>query len=282
MVSHSCKTNPKNIMQLNDKTIIVTGASKGLGVAIAETCAREGAAVALAARSEAKLAELRDRITGSGGRAIAVRCDVSCMADLRRLVEKTVAAYGAIHGLVNNAGVNFVKPFLTVTEEEWEHVIDVDLKGSFFLSQLCARQMIAQNTGGSIVQIASVHTHASVAGASPYDAAKHGMVGFSKAAAIELAKHRVRVNVLSPGLCRTEIWNALVAAAPSEAECTRYWNSNIPAERLVEPEEIAQACAFLLGDRSSCITGANLMADLGMTSQLVSGEPYKSKEIVGA
>lgn len=268
-------------MELKDKVVIVTGASKGLGVAIAERCAIEGAAVSLAARSERNLVELAKRIAVAGGRAIAVPCDISNPGGRERLVEETVAAFGAIHGLVNNAGVNFVKPFLAVTESEWDHVIGVDLKGAFFLTQLCARRMIAQRSGGSIVQIASVHTSASVAGASPYDAAKHGMVGFSKAAAIELARDGVRINVLSPGLCRTEIWNALVAAAPSEAECLRYWKSNIPAERLVEPHEIAQACAFLLSDRSSCFTGANLMADLGMTSQLVSREPYSSKDIIG-
>lgn len=268
-------------MQLSGKVVLVTGASKGLGVAIAERCAREGAAVVLAARSEARLAAVRERIEKSGGRAIAVPCDVSNVAELGRLVGATVRAFGAIHGLVNNAGVNFVKPFLSVTEEEWDHVIGVDLRGAFFLSQLCARQMIAQGTGGSIVQIASVHTLASVAGASPYDAAKHGMVGFSKAAAIELAKDRVRINVLSPGLCRTEIWNALVAAAPTESECARYWHSNIPAERLIEPDEIARACVFFLGDQSACVTGANLVADLGLTSQLVSKEPYKSRDIVG-
>lgn len=267
--------------QLKDKVVIVTGASKGLGVAIAEVCAREGARVVLAARSEDRMADVLRRIERSGGRAHAVRCDVARMGDLERLLAETIETFGSIHGLVNNAGVNFVKPFLDVTEEEWDHVVGVDLKGSFFLSQLCARQMIAQKTGGSIVQIASVHTYASVAGASPYDAAKHGMVGFSKAAAIELARDRVRVNVLSPGLCRTEIWKALIAAAPSEAECAAYWNSNIPAARLIEPDEIAEACVFLLSDRSSCITGANLMADLGVTSQLVSREPYRSREIVG-
>lgn len=268
-------------MELKDKVVIVTGASKGLGVAIAEICAREGASVVLAARSEERLAEVQRRIESAGARALAVRCDVARFPDLERLVAETVRAFGAIHGLVNNAGVNFVKPFLNVTEEEWDHVINIDLKGSFFLSQLCARQMIAQKTGGSIVQIASVHTFASVAGASPYDAAKHGMVGFSKAAAIELAKQRVRVNVLSPGLCNTEIWKGLIAAAPSEAACIAYWNANIPGERLIEPDEIANACVFLLSDRSSCITGANLMADLGVTSQLVSKEPYQSKPIVG-
>ena len=87
----------------------------------------------------------------------------------------------------------------------------------------------------------------------------------------------MRVTILSPGLCRTEIWNDVVAAAPSEEECLRHWNSNIPAERLIEPSEIAQACVFLLSDRSSAITGANIIADLGMTSQLISKDPYRSK-----
>jgi NAD(P)-dependent dehydrogenase (short-subunit alcohol dehydrogenase family) len=107
------------------------------------------------------------------------------------------------------------------------------------------------------------------------------MIGYSKAAAIELAKERVRVNVLSPGLCATEIWREIVAAAPSEEACRQFWNANIPSERLIEPDEIAQACVFLLSDMSSCITGVNLLADCGMTSQLISKEPYAAKQIKG-
>lgn len=269
-------------MLLENKVVIVTGASKGLGVGIAEECARHGAKVVLAARSEDRLKSLESSIGENGGSAAAVRCDVSKLSDLRELVAKTVSRFGRIDGLVNNAGVNFVKSFLETTEEEWNHVIDVDLKGSYFLSQYCAKQMVKQTPqGGSIVQIASVHTFASIGGASPYDAAKRGMVGFSKAAAIELAKDNVRINVLSPGLCRTEIWKDLIAAAPSEKECLDYWNANIPAEKLVEPEEIGKSCVYLLSDLSSCVTGANIMADYGMTSQLVSLEPYTSKPIVG-
>jgi len=134
---------------------------------------------------------------------------------------------------------------------------------------------------GSIVQIASVHTHASLIGAAPYDAAKCGVVGFSKAAAVELAPHGIRVNILSPGLCRTEIWKDIVAAAPSEQACLDYWQANIPAGKLIEPDEIARCCVFLLSDDSACITGANLMADHGMTSLLVSREPYAPKAIAG-
>ena len=269
-------------MLLKDKVVIITGASKGLGVSMAEVCAAEGAKVVLAARSIEQLKEVENRITTKGGVAYSVQCDVSKLDDLQMLVDKTVAKFGAIHGLVNNAGVNYVKAFLDTTENDCERVIGVDLKGSFFLTQLCAREMVKQTPkGGSIVQIASVHTYASLPGAAPYDAAKHGMVGFSKAVAVELAKEKVRVNVLSPGLCRTEIWNDIVAAAPSEKECIAFWNANIPAERLIEPEEIANATVFLLSDLSTSLTGSNIIADLGMTSQLISKEPYGSKVIDG-
>ncbi len=269
-------------MLLKEKVVIVTGASKGLGVAIAKGCAAQGAKVVLAARTVDKLEAVQADIEAAGGEALAVGCDVAKLTDLGRLVARAVEVFGRIDGLVNNAGVNFVKPFLQTGEREWDHIMDVDLKGSFFLSQYCARQMVKQAPkGGSIVQIASVHTLASLPGAGPYDAAKHGMIGYSKAAAVELAKENVRVNVLSPGLCATEIWKDIVNAAPSEAECRRFWNANIPAERLIEPDEIAQACLFLLSDMSSAITGANLLADCGMTSQLISKEPYAAKAIEG-
>lgn len=269
-------------MLLNDKVVIVTGASKGLGSAIARVCADQGATIVLAARSSDLLDKVKADIEGEGGSAIAVTCDVAQMSDLQNVVDETISTYGRIDGLINNAGVNFVKPFLETTETEWDHIMDVDLKGSFFLAQLCARQMVAQDPkGGSIIQIASVHTLASLPGAGPYDAAKHGMVGYSKAAAVELASDNVRVNVLSPGLCRTDIWKDIVDAAPSEEACVKFWNANIPAERLIQPDEIANACVFLLSDMSSCITGANLLADCGMTSQLISREPYQTDIIEG-
>lgn len=266
-------------MKLKNKVIIITGASKGLGVSMAEGCAREGAHVVLAARSQQELDSVALRIRGTGGEAEAVAADMSIPDHLDNLVQQTVARFGRIDGLVNNAGVNYVKPFLEVDRREWQRVLDVDLTGSFILTQLCARQMKAQGGGGSIVQIASVHTHASLAGAAPYDAAKHGMVGFSKAAAVELAPLGIRVNILSPGLCATEIWKDIVAAAPSEKECRDYWNANIPGQRLITGEEIAKCCVFLLSDDSSCMTGANVFADLGMTSLLTSREPYASKAI---
>ncbi|MFY8221363.1 MAG: SDR family NAD(P)-dependent oxidoreductase [Pirellulales bacterium] len=274
---------PHRPAALADRVVIVTGAARGLGRAIATRSAEAGARVVLADREAAEGEAVAAEIVAAGGVAIAVATDVSRLADLERLCEAAVARFGRIDGLVNNAGVNFVKPVLEVTEAEWDRVLDIDLKGSFFLTQFAARQMVAQRpAGGAIVQIASVHTLAAVAGAAPYDAAKHGMVGFTKAAAVELAPHGVRVNLLSPGLCRTTIWEGLVAAAPSEQACLDYWQSQIPGGRPIEPEEIADAAIFLLSDASRAITGVNLVADLGMTSLLVGREPYASKPITGA
>jgi glucose 1-dehydrogenase len=268
---------------LANRVVIVTGAARGLGRAIAIRSAEAGARVVLADREAAEGEAVAGEIVAAGGVAVAVATDVSRLADLDRLCATAVARFGRIDGLVNNAGVNFVKPFLEVTEAEWDRVLDIDLKGSFFLTQFAARQMVAQQpAGGAIVQIASTHTLAAVAGAAPYDAAKHGMVGFTKAAAVELAPHGVRVNLLSPGLCRTTIWEGLVAAAPSEQACLDYWRSQIPGGRPIEPEEIADAVIFLLSDAARAITGANLVADLGMTSLLVGREPYASKPITGS
>jgi NAD(P)-dependent dehydrogenase (short-subunit alcohol dehydrogenase family) len=274
---------PHRPAALADRVVIVTGAARGLGRAIATRSAEAGARVVLADREAAEGEAVAAEIVAAGGVAIAVATDVSRLSDLERLCDAAVARFGRIDGLVNNAGVNFVKPVLEVTEAEWDRVLDIDLKGSFFLTQFAARQMVAQRpAGGAIVQIASVHTLAAVAGAAPYDAAKHGMVGFTKAAAVELAPHGVRVNLLSPGLCRTTIWRDLVAAAPSEQACLDYWQSQIPGGRPIEPEEIADAAVFLLSDASRAITGVNLVADLGMTSLLVGREPYASKPITGS
>lgn len=266
-------------MLLRNKIVVITGAAKGLGAAIAKKCAMAGATLVLADRLYNRVLSSK-RKRSPGTQSMSVPCDVSNLADLRRLVDLAVARFGRIDGLVNNAGVNFAKPFLQVKERDFDHVIGVDLKGAFFLTQYCAQQMRKQRPqGGVVVQIASVHTIASLSGATPYDAAKHGLVGFSKAAAVELANKHVRVNILSPGLCRTEIWKDIQAAAPSKKACRDYWNSNIPGGRLIEPEEIADATVFLLSDLSRAITGANIVADLGMTSMLVSREPYRSRTI---
>jgi NAD(P)-dependent dehydrogenase (short-subunit alcohol dehydrogenase family) len=266
-------------MLLQNKTVIVTGAGGGLGEGIARVCHREGAYLVIA---DLRSAAARDVAQSFGDRALAVTCDVREAGDLERLVGQSVSQFGRVDGLVNNAGVNFVKPFLETTAEEWERVINVDLRGVFFLSQMVCRQMLRQKPrGGSIVNISSVHSQSVLPGSGPYDAAKWGVVGLGKSIAVELAAENIRVNAISPGLLNTQIWSDIQAAAPNAQACAEYWNSNIPIARVIEPAEIGELAAFLLSDRSGCITGANIYADGGMTSQLVSREPYKSRPLEG-
>jgi NAD(P)-dependent dehydrogenase (short-subunit alcohol dehydrogenase family) len=203
-------------------------------------------------------------------------CDVANDDDLERLVAATIAHFGRIDGLVNNAGVNFAKPFLETTSADWQRVISIDLRAVFFLTQRVCRQMLQQSPrGGSIVNISSVHSVAAYPGAGPYDAAKWGVVGLSKAIAVELALKGIRVNALSPGLINTQIWRDYLAATPDAEAALRFWKSNIPIERTIEPEEVGEMAAFLLSQRAQVITGANLLVDGGLTAQLVSKEPYQ-------
>ncbi len=124
------------------------------------------------------------------------------------------SGFGKIDGLVNNAGMNFVKPFLDTSIEEWESVLSVDLRAVFLLTQIVCREMLRRSSGGSIVNISSVHSHSVLPGSGPYDAAKWGVVGLSKSIAVELARYGIRVNCISPGLLDTQIWQDIQAAAP--------------------------------------------------------------------
>lgn len=266
-------------MLLKDKVIIITGAGGGLGEGIARVCHREGAKVVI---GEIRFAAAQNVAASLGEDALAVACDVGDPADRQRLLAETVNTFGRVDGLVNNAGINFAKPFLDTSPEDWERIIRVDLKAVFFLTQLVCRQMLQQDPGGgSIVNISSVHSQAALPGAGPYDAAKWGVVGMGKSLAVELAPQNIRVNAISPGLLNTQIWQDVINAAPSYEECLAHWRANIPIGRVIEPEEIGELAAFLLSDRSRSITGANIFADGGMTSQLTSKEPYQARAIEG-
>lgn len=257
---------------LTGKTIIITGGAKGLGRGIASVCHREGANVVIADLLEREAAEFAADL---GDRAHAVLCDVREVEDLAALVDKTIGRFRSIDGLVNNAGVNFLKPFIDVAMNEWDHVLGTDLRAAFLLTQLVCRHMLGQfPVKGSIVNISSVHSYAALPGAAPYDAAKWGVVGMTKSIAVEMAARGVRVNCVSPGLINTLIWRDILEASPDKRACEDYWKSNIPIGRVIEPEEIGELVSFLLSDRSQCITGANIFADGGMTSQLVSREPW--------
>ncbi len=263
-------------MLLENRTIIITGAGGGIGAGIARVATREGANVVIA---DIRADAAQSVAAALGPQAHAVTCDVADDRQLADLVATATEHFGRVDGLVNNAGVNFAKPFLETTPADWERVISIDLRATFFLTQLACRQFLAQaphanGQRGSVVNIASVHSIAAFPGAGPYDAAKWGVVGLSKAVAIELATQGIRVNAVSPGLINTQIWQDYLAATPDPDATVAYWHSNIPMERVIEPEEIGEMAVFLLSDRAQAITGANMLVDGGMTAQLASKEPY--------
>ena len=263
-------------MRLKDKVAIVTGASSGIGIGIAEVFAEEGARVVCVARRAAEGEAVADSIRREGGNAMFIACDVAQESQVENLVQQTLAAYGRIDVLVNNAGVNFVKPFDELTSSDWDRVIGVDLRGTFLCIRACIGQFLKQGAG-SVVNIATVHTMACLPGAAPYDAAKWGMIGLTKSLAVEYASRGIRFNCLSPGLIDTQIWTDIQNGAEDIEACLSHWRANIPMGRVGTIREMGQAAAFLASDDASYITGANLLADGGMTSQLVSKESYRSK-----
>lgn len=265
-------------MRLKDKVAIVTGASSGIGAGIAKLFAEQGAKVVSAGLREAEGKAGVESIVQQGGQAIFLRCDVSKEDEVNAMVSQTLDQFGRIDTLVNNAGVNFVKPFEKLTLEEWDRVMDVDLRGTFLCTKACIKQFLKQESG-SVINIGSVHTIACLPGAAPYDAAKWGVVGLTKALAVEYASRGIRFNCLSPGLIDTQIWTDVLEGAEDLQASLSHWQANIPMGRPGAVREIAPAAAFLASDDASYITGANLIIDGGMSSQLISKDPYQSKPI---
>jgi NAD(P)-dependent dehydrogenase (short-subunit alcohol dehydrogenase family) len=267
-------------MSLTGHVVVVTGAGSGIGQGIALRFAEEGATVVVADVDRQNGEQVAAACRTAGGQATFVLTDVSQAAACRQLVEQTVQEFGHIDTLVNNAGVNFVKPTLEMDEADWDRVVDVDLKGTFFCSRYALEAMVARGRG-SIINIASVHTVATLPEAAPYAAAKGGVDMLTKALAIEFAPHGIRVNAVSPGLTDTQIWADLQAAAEDPAAARQHWFDNIPMGRVQSPREVANVILFLASDASSYITGANIFSDGGMTAQLINRARYASKAVAG-
>ena len=249
-------------MRLADKVALITGGTSGIGRATAILFAREGAAVAVSGRSEERGREVVAEIQRAGGRAIFVRADVRRAEDCRRSVEETVAAFGRLDVLFNNAGVFVANDAIDCSEEEWDLQVDVSLKGTFLMSKYALPLMIAQG-GGSIVNNSSGWGLVGGDRAVAYCAAKGGMVVMTKAMAIDHGPHGVRVNCICPGDTETPMehedaerrgmtWDAYVEGA-----------SERPLGRMGDPDEVARAVLFLVSDESSFITGVALPVDGG-------------------
>jgi glucose 1-dehydrogenase len=243
---------------LAGKVAIVTGASSGIGYAIAQLFGRHGASVAINYVAHGEDAQqLVGEIEAAGGRAIAVEGDVSDPAAVEALVETTVATFGRLDVLVNNAGIEASAPLLETDKENWDRTIAVDLTGPFLCLQAAAKRM--QKDGGSIVNISSIHEDTPFPDHTPYVAAKGGLRMLMRNASFELAQYGIRVNNVAPGAIATPI-NAATLGDPEKVKRLR---AIVPLQRMGEPAEVAEVVLFLASDRASYVTGSTYYVDGG-------------------
>lgn len=245
-------------MSLAGKTALVTGASRGIGREIALELARQGANVAVNfAGSEAKANEVVDEIKALGQDAFAVKCNVSDADEVAEMVKATIDHFGSLDILVNNAGITKDNLLMRMKEEEWDDVININLKGVFLMTKAVTRQMMKQRKG-RIINIASIVGVSGNPGQANYVAAKAGVIGLTKTTAKELASRNITVNAIAPGFITTDMTDKLPEDVRSEML------KQIPLARLGEPKDIAKAAAFLATDDAAYITGQTLHIDGGM------------------
>lgn len=241
-----------------DTVALITGASRGIGRAVAMAFAAHGAHVIVNYRSDAAgAAETVAAIAAAGGLATPCQADVSQTADLERMVAAT-EEIGPIGALVNNAGAVSRSSFLDITLDDWDQVINTNLRGVFYLSQLVARRM-APRQSGAIIHITSILAQQTIPGRTAYAASKGGLESLTRAMALDLAPYHIRVNAIAPGLFRTEMLLAPMRAAVAE-ELERF----IPFKRFGDPDELAAAAVFLASPAASYITGILLPVDAGL------------------
>jgi glucose 1-dehydrogenase len=247
--------------ELQGKVAIVTGGNTGIGKAVVLALAAQGASVVIDYVSNPQATEdLERKIADLGEAATAVEADVSKIADLQRMIDTALSAYGRLDIMVNNAGIETRTSILDTTEDQYEKVLSINLKSAFFGTQLAAKQMIAQGEGGRIINMTSVHEDWPMPGNTPYCLSKGGMRMLTRTAGLELAPHNICVVGVGPGAVDTPI-NAQTVADPAALALL---NKSIPLGRLAEPEEIASVVAFLAGPGASYIAATTIFADGGI------------------
>jgi glucose 1-dehydrogenase len=253
-------------MRLKDKVALVTGAGSGIGKAIALRFAAEGARVVVNYHAGGKHSggEVADEIARNGGTATAIAAEVNQRAHVERMIEETVKKFGRLDIVVNNAGIEIKRPFLEVTDDEWNKVIGINLFGSFLVSQLAARQMVKQGQGGKLIFISSVHEDIPFANYTAYCAAKGGLRMMMRNLAIELAPHKINANNIAPGAIATLINQSVL----EDPQATRNALEEIPLGRFGRPEEVASVAVFLASDEADYVTGSTYYIDGGMTQQV--------------
>ncbi|NML15601.1 SDR family NAD(P)-dependent oxidoreductase [Azohydromonas caseinilytica] len=246
----------ESMFRLDGRLALVTGASSGLGRHFALTLARAGARVAVAARREEALQALVQEIEAAGGRALALPLDVADAARVRACFDRLGAEAGVADILVNNAGITVTKPLLHQTEADWDHVMDTNLKGAWLVATEAARRLVDSGRPGSLINIASILAERVAGGVAPYAISKAGLVQATKAMALELARHGIRVNALLPGYIVTDLNREFL-----RSEAGDKLRARIPSRRFGEMEDLDGPLLLLASDAGRAISGATLTVD---------------------
>lgn len=251
--------------EMKDKVALITGASSGIGRATALAFAAEGARLVLAARRQDELESLVAEIEAGGGRATAIRTDVSVATEVGHMVAHAIATFGQLDFAVNNAGIEGKFAAITdLPEDEWDRVLGINLKGAFLCMQHEARAMLAAGNGGAIVNVGSVNSFLGFPTGSAYCTSKHGLIGLTTSVSAELAAQGIRVNLVCPGLVDTPMHQRLRQEF-GDAVYDQGVLPSIHLRRAGRPQEIARTILFLCSDAASYITGTTLTPDGGLT-----------------
>jgi glucose 1-dehydrogenase len=250
-------------VRLAGKTAVVTGAASGNGRAIAVRFAEEGADVVIADVAPEGARETAAQVEGLGRRAVVSMTDVSSRADVQAMLAQAVDAFGHVDVLVNNAGVESLISFLKLPESEWDRVLDINLKGPFLCGQVVAQHMVDQSIHGAIVNIASINSEVAFRGQAHYVSSKGGLRMLTKAMAMDLAPHGIRVNAVGPGVIDTP----MTARSLATPEVRDWMMANIPLKRVGQPRDVANVAVFLASDDASYMTGSIVFVDGGWLIQ---------------
>jgi NAD(P)-dependent dehydrogenase (short-subunit alcohol dehydrogenase family) len=243
---------------------LITGGGTGIGRACALQFSREGAKVAVAGRRREALDAVVAEIHAAGGQAFLASCDVARSDQVERTIREVVAQFGALHVLVNNAGILHVGSVEETSEAEWDRLVDVDLKGVFLVSRAALPEL--RKSGGAIVNIGSVLGLVGMKKRAAYAAAKGGVTMLTKAMALDHAQEGIRVNCICPAIVETDLVQAILSQAPDREAAVRLRTAQIPLGRMGKPEDVAALAVFLASEESSWLTGAAIALDGGLTA----------------
>lgn len=261
-------TSISELLNLTNKIAVVTGGAMGIGKGISGRLHEAGAGVVIADVDDAAAKVMADELnTKRAGSALAVRVDVSSADDVNKMIQAAISQFGRLDILVNNAGIYPSKSLHDMADEDFKKVLDVNLHGAFLCTKYASEQMINQGRGGKIINITSIDAlHPSMVGLAHYDASKHGLWGFTKNVALELAQHKIWVNAIAPGGIATPGVTKMQGPAQPGVDMKTVMDAfmaKIPMHRMGEPDEIGKVVLFLASDMASYMTGSQIVVDGG-------------------